>query len=595
MAEAEPATDAPIEPSRMLQEPSPDDVKEAIARFERRSRSGAIHSAEDYRTIGALYASVGQIEGADRAFRASIRASRDDPELVAIEQALADGDSVLAQTLLDTRLVQHPNDLVAMRLLAELARRTGRDDLAEDWLERALALAPGYLSARFALACHLQEMGREQDAFEHATLLVAMDGQRYEYRNLKAALMLRLGEDAAALALFEELRAEFPQEPRADNNIGHAAKSLGRMQDSVAAFRSAIKKAPTDGEAYANLADLKTYRFDHAEIAAMRARLADPRQSLRSRVHFGFALGKACEDACDFAEAFLHYAHANRLKRSELNYDARWVRRLEAHSAEVFTPDLFANAGTLLHGPTPIFIVGMPRAGSTLVEQILASHSLIEATMELGELPAIARRVAAFGLRNKRHTYPELLAELPKKVLANMGQSYVDRTAAYRRTERPLFIDKLPNNFAYVGLIRLILPTAKVIDVRRHPLACGFSCFKQHFARGYEFSYDLTEIGAYYRDYCSIMGLWDMAAPAFVHRIAYEDLIADLEGEVTKLLHFIGIPFESSCLSFDRTERAVRTASAIQVRQPLYKSGLEHWRHFEPWLSPLKEALQPMV
>lgn len=215
--------------------------------------------------------------------------------------------------------------------------------------------------------------------------------------------------------------------------------------------------------------------------------------------------------------------------------------------------------------------------------------------MELGELPAIARRVAAFGLRNKRHTYPELLAELPKKVLANMGQSYVDRTAAYRRTERPLFIDKLPNNFAYVGLIRLILPTAKVIDVRRHPLACGFSCFKQHFARGYEFSYDLTEIGAYYRDYCSIMGLWDMAAPAFVHRIAYEDLIADLEGEVTKLLHFIGIPFESSCLSFDRTERAVRTASAIQVRQPLYKSGLEHWRHFEPWLSPLKEALQPMV
>jgi hypothetical protein len=331
-------------------------------------------------------------------------------------------------------------------------------------------------------------------------------------------------------------------------------------------------------------------------VQVMRTQLQDARLQDDDRLHFHFAAGKALEDAGRYAESFEHYAAGNAIRRGQVRYDpeenADHVRRSRA----ALTPDFFAaRAGSGSPAPDPIFIVGLPRSGSTLIEQILASHSQVEGTQELPDLAILARRLSGKKLRSQESLYPEVLAELGMNDFHALGEEFLTMTRVQRKSAAPLFIDKMPNNFAHVGLIHLILPNAKIIDARRHPLGCGFSCFKQHFARGQHFTYDLAELGRYYRDYVALMVHMDEVLPGRVHRVFYESMVEDTEAEVRRLLAYCHLPFEEACLRFYENERAVRTASSEQVRTPIYREGLDQWQHYEPWLGPLKNALGPVL
>ncbi len=378
-------------------------------------------------------------------------------------------------------------------------------------------------------------------------------------------------------------------------SYGHALRTAGRQDDSVSAYRRAISMVPTLGEAYWSLANLKTFRFTDEEARAMRAALGRKDLADEDRVHFEFALGKTLEDAGSYEDSFAHYAAGNALRRRSHPYsaddNADLIRRLK----ELFTADFFAaRAGWGCPTPDPIFIVGLPRAGSTLLEQILASHSLVEGTMELPDVPRIVHELNARA-REAGPRFPELLAGLDRDALHALGAGYLESTRVQRKTGAPFFIDKNPNNWLYLGLIQLMLPNARIIDARRHPLACGFSCFKQHFARGQSFTYDLEDLGRYYRDYIELMAHFERTLPNRIHRVLYESMVADTESEVRRLLACCKLPFEAGCLRFYDNPRAVRTASSEQVRQPIFDEGLEHWRNYEPWLGPLKEALGPLL
>jgi tetratricopeptide (TPR) repeat protein len=372
-------------------------------------------------------------------------------------------------------------------------------------------------------------------------------------------------------------------------------KTVGEQSESVAAYRRAIGINPWLGEAWWSLANLKTIRFDDADVAAMGAALGAADLAPEDRFHLHFALGKALEDCRRYEASFGHYAEANRLRRRRLDYDPDVIADHVDRSIAFFTIDYFSNLRRGCLAPDPVFIVGMPRAGSTLVEQILSSHPAIEGTAELPDMPAIARRLDARKQRGEASMYPECLAAMAEGELAALGQEYLERAQVQRFTDRPMFIDKLPNNWAHVGLIRSILPNARIIDARRHPLACGFSNFKQHYARGQKFSYDLAELGRYYRDYVRLMRHFDDVLPGYVHRVIHEQLVEDPEGEVRRLLDFLGLPFDSACLAFYENPRAVRTASSEQVRRPISREGLEQWMAYEPWLDPLKDALGPVL
>jgi hypothetical protein len=350
------------------------------------------------------------------------------------------------------------------------------------------------------------------------------------------------------------------------------------------------------GEAYWSLANLKTFRFTDADLAAMRAHLADPALDDVHRVHFHFALGKACEDAGDFAQSFAHYAKGNALHRARHPHDAdrnaARIRRLcRTYSAGLFR----SRAGAGCPAPDPIFIVGMPRAGSTLLEQILSSHSAVEGTSELPEILSLAKDLRAETNAEDVAAYAEVLAQKGPEQLRKLGEGYIERTRIQRKTDRPFFIDKMPNNFLHVGMIHLLLPNAKIIDARRDAMACCFSNFKQHYARGQRFSYDLRDMGRFYRDYVDLMAHFDEVLPGRIHRVVYERMVEDTEAEVRKVLDYCGLPFEPACLRFFENERPVRTASSEQVRQPIYRHGVDQWRHFEPWLGPLREALGPTL
>jgi tetratricopeptide (TPR) repeat protein len=420
--------------------------------------------------------------------------------------------------------------------------------------------------------------------------LLDVDPAHPAYRNLKAAILVRVGDYEQAIDIYRAVLADRPEQPKVWMSLGHALKTVGRVAESILAYRTSIAKLPTLGESYWSLANLKTFRFADGDIAAMRARLAGE-LSEEDRFHFEFALGKALEDAADFEGSFRHYAEGNRLRRALIDYDPDDLSDQRRRAGRLFTPDFFARRAGGHPASDPIFVVGMPRSGSTLVEQILASHPLIEGTMELPDLPTIARRLAGRKLKGEASRYPEALADLTEEERRALGQEYLDATRIQRKTDRPFFIDKLPNNFAHAGLIHLILPNARIVDVRRHPMGCCFSCFKQHFARGQGFSYDLDEVGRYYRDYVGLMAVFDGALPGRVHRIFYERLIADTEGEVRRLLEHVGVPFDDACLRFHETRRAVRTPSSEQVRQPIFSDGMDQWRSFDPWLDPLRDAL----
>ena len=544
-----------------------------------------------WRALGDHLTASGDAVAADEAYAQHIKFSTNDPRLLEAAAALCENRIPVAESLLRAHLKQFPTDLPALRMLAEVAARLQRYADAEVLLERALELAPSFVPARHNYAVVLHRQRKIKAAWEQVQKLVEADPLNPGYRTLKAAIASGIGEYDQALELYAGVLAEYPHNARVWMSYGHSLKTANRQTDCVQTYRKSIELAPQLGEAYWSLANLKTFKFEPADIEAMQTQLARGKLTPEDRFHFHFALGKAFEDAAQFAESFKHYEEGNSLRRKGVGYDADWnseqMRRMQA----LFTPQFFAaRAGQGASAPDPIFIVGLPRSGSTLLEQILSSHPQVEGTMELADMPNLVRELGGSQVRAKSK-YPESIAALDADALLALGERYLELTRIYRRTDAPFFIDKLPNNFAHTGLIHLILPRAKIIDARRHPLGCCFSGYKQHFARGQHFTYNLDDIGRYYRDYVELMAHYDAVLPGRVHRVIYEQLIEDTEGEVRRVLDYCGLPFDQRCLRFYENERAVRTASSEQVRRPIYREGVDHWVNYEPWLGPLKSAL----
>ncbi|MDE2595278.1 MAG: sulfotransferase [Sphingomonadales bacterium] len=512
-----------------------------------------------------------------------VRQGRYHPRLVEAALAMNANDLPVAEPLLRAHLKEDPFDVHAIRMFAELAGRIGRYRDAENLLRRALELAPAFTMARANLALVLYRQNRPEEAIAELGQVFAEDPDNPGHANLAAAAFGKIGEFEEAIALYERVLQDAPGQPRVWMSFGHMLKTVGRQADGIAAYRRAIDLMPQLGEAWWSLANLKTVRFDEADMAAMRAQLARQDIAPEDRFHLDFALGKALEDRGEAPAAFAHYASGNALRRESLDYDADEMTAFVDRMIAICTPAFFADRlGQGCDAPDPIFILGMPRAGSTLVEQILSSHSAVEGTSELPDIPAMARGEPG---------YPEAMAQFTPGRWRELGEDYLHRTRVQRKTERTRFIDKLPNNWLHTAFIRLALPNAKIIDARRHPLGCCFSNFKQHFAKGQAFSYSLEDMGRYYRDYVRLMDHLDAVMPGQVHRVQYERMVDDTEAEVRALLAFCDLPFEPACLAFHQTERAVRTASSEQVRQPIYREGTEGWKQFEPFLGPLKAAL----
>ena len=553
-------------------------------------------NADGWRLLGAALRRSGEELEAEEAELEAIAASVNDPQLLRAGKALVEGELAVAEHILRPHLKEKPTDVAAIRMMAELAGRLGRYKDAENLLRRALELAPAFTAARANLATVLYKQGRSADAVEVLDTLLGDDPENPAHQNLKAAALGRIGGYEEAIGIYEQVLARFPRQPKVWMSYGHVLKTVGRREESIAAYRRAIALAPSLGEAWWSLANLKTVKLGDRDIEAMESALEGDALDADDRLHLHFALGKAHEDAGQAEQAFDHYAEGNRLRREMVDYDGDEVAGQVDRAAALFTRAFFsAREGQGCVAPDPIFVLGMPRAGSTLIEQILASHSQVEGTMELPDIPALARRLSGRKLRSEETRYPEALADLTAQELSALGEEYLERTRIQRKTDRPFFIDKMPNNWAHVGLIHLILPNAKIVDARRHPLACCFSNFKQHFARGQAFTYSLPEVGRYYRDYVRMMAHFDRVLPGRVHRVIYERMVEEPEAEVARLLDYLGLPFEEACLRFYENERAVRTASSEQVRRPINREGLDQWRAFEPWLQPLKEALGPVL
>jgi tetratricopeptide (TPR) repeat protein len=508
------------------------------------------------------------------------------PRLVEAAIALNENRLDVAERLLKPHLKEDPFDAAAIRMLAELAARIGRLTDAENLLRRAIEIAPGFDAAKANLALILGRTGRAAQALELLDDIFAVDEDDLGLLNLRAATVGRLGDFEEAIRLYEAVLDKTPRQPRVWLSYGHMLKTVGRVPEGIAAYRKALEIAPAFGEAWWSLANLKTMKFGSEDIAAMERALNSRALSDQDRLHLDFALGKALHDAGRMDDAFAHYSRGNALRLKREPYSPPKTREFVDRSVAAFTRDAFAARRGGCDAPDPIFIVGMPRAGSTLIEQILSSHSQVEGTSELPDLPLLARRSG---------NYPDWVLELGDAERRALGADYLRRSAVQRRTGRPFFIDKLPNNWMFVPFIQLILPNAKIIDARRHPLACCLSNFRQQFARGQAFTYELGHVGRYYADYVRLMAHVDDVLPGRVHRVIYERMVEDTEAEVRELLEHCGLGFEPACLEFYKTERAVRTASSQQVRKPIYRDATEEWRAYDPYLGPLKAALGPVL
>ena len=553
----------------------------------RRAIAADPHRADIYRLAARAYRVLGEVVEAERMEIAAIEASVHDPQLQEAAAALAANVLHVAEPILRARLKETPEDVAAIRMLAELAGRIGRNRDAEMLLRRALELAPAFHAARSNLALVLHRQNRTEEALDELAKLSVVDPDNPGYANLKAAALGRIGEFEEAIALYEMLLQRGSNHPKVWMSYGHALKTVGRQEESIEAYRCAVALQPALGEVWWSLANLKTVRFSDADVASMEAALTGSNLAIEDRFHLEFALGKAYEDRKDPARSFGHYASGNALRRAQLRYDPDEISGQVDRAIETFTSQFFASRAAYgCDAPDPIFILGMPRAGSTLIEQILSSHSQVEGTMELPDIPALANQIQEGGA-----FYPEALATLSAEETRRLGQSYLDRTHIQRKEGKPFFIDKLPNNWLHIGFIHLILPNAKIIDARRHPLDCCFSNFKQHFARGQGFSYGLEDVGRYYVDYVRLAAHFDAVLPVRVHRVIHERLLDDPEGEISALLQALDLPFEDACLNFHHNKRAVRTASSEQVRRPINREGVGQWLPYEPWLTPLKTAL----
>ena len=545
--------------------------------------------AEAWRELSGLHAARGEWRECDVAYARFAALTNQDGRFREAAAAIAQNRLDHAETLLRQELSRHPGDVAALRLLAQVAAK--REDFAEGerLFTECLRLAPGCSRARFDLAEMLHTQQKAEPMLPLLERLLALEPGNLAYRALQAGAYSLLGRSEQALSILADLVVEYPENQLVWMYYGHALRSARRTEEAIDAYRRSAQLNPQFGEVWFSLANLKTFRFTSADIDTMRTQLARADIPDEDRWHFEFSLGNALEQAGDFAASFEHYARGNALRRAAVAYDPGRNTRLVARTRALFTREFFASrAGAGCPSREPIFIVGLPRAGSTLLEQILASHSQVEGTRELPDIPAFARELGAW---DAAPVYPESVARLSRAELTALGERYLRQTRPHRLLGRPYFIDKMGDNFLNVGLIQLILPNARIIDARRAPLACCFSNFKQHFISGVWFSYGLEDLGRYYREYVELMAHFDAVLPGRIHRVHYEDVVADLEGEVRRLLDYCGLPFEEQCLRFHETRRVVQTASSEQVRRPLYSDSVDEWREFEPWLGPLKDAL----
>lgn len=538
---------------------------------------------------------AGQTTEASQARTQAEALSRLPRKLMAASNHLHENRLTKAEALARAFLQKQPRHVEGMRILAEIGKRLGVMDDAEFLLESAVAFEPDNIAARLDYVEILRKRQKHEAALKEAKDLIARDPESPVFRSRYAVEALAVGDYDGALESFDRVLAALPEDAGTHAAKGHALKTMGRSEDAVDSYRRAFAAQPDYGEAYYALANLKTYRFTDAEMKAMQAQEDQPGLIANDRIHLCFALGKAFEDRLDVETAFTYYERGNALKRARSGYDAGKMDAEFAAQKEVCTPELFQTKSGMGHdAPDPIFILGLPRAGSTLLEQILASHSQVDGTLELPDILATAHKLRGRQRGEDASRYPAVLHDLDAEQLEALGRRYIENTRIHR-AGAPFFTDKMPNNFRHIGLIKLILPNAKIIDARRAPMACCFSGYKQLFAEGQEFTYSLDDAGRYYRGYVELMDHWDAVLPGEILRVRYEHVVDDLEGQVRRLLDFCGLDFEPACIEFHKTERGVRTASSEQVRQPINKSGLAAWKPFEPWLDPLKDALGPAL
>jgi tetratricopeptide (TPR) repeat protein len=515
-------------------------------------------------------------------------------EIVTATGLFSEGDFIPAEAIVRAYLLKHGDHVEAMRLLARIGLALDILDDADILLEAVLKLAPDYRAARYDYAMALLRRHKHVEAIAELEKLLKLEPANRAFRTLYATANVGLGEHERALELYRDLVVGAPPGTQAAElhlSVAHSLKALGRQQEAIESYRTAAAARPAYGDAYWSLANLKTYRFEAQEISNMRADEAAPATAPVDRYHLCFALGKAMEDAGDFADAFHFYERGNALVKSQSRYRPEPIERNTRLQKAICTQEFFAaRVGWGCQDPSPVFVVGLPRSGSTLLEQILASHSKVEGTMELADIPRLVLELQGREPEAENPRYPRVLAEMTPEDVRRLGERFIDDTRVYR-TGKPFFIDKMPNNFRHIGLIHLILPNAKIIDARRNAMACCFSNFKQLFAAGQEFTYGLEDIGRYYRTYVELMAHWDAVLPGKVLRVEHEDVVDDLEANVRRILEYCGLEFEQQCVEFYKTERSIRTASSEQVRQPIFKEGIDQWRNFEPWLGPLKEVL----
>jgi len=537
-----------------------------------------------WRTLGDQLFLAGEPEQADRAYGRYCRAPIAEPALARAAADLEMGRLAEAEAVLRERLGTRPTDVLALAMLGEVYRRQARFVEAERCFTRCIERHPGHDGVVFALALVLRAQTREAEAVERLEALAARDPDNVGVRGLLASCLSTLGDQARAAAIFKALLARSDRDPGLWVSHGLLLKGVGKIDEAVGAFRRAIGLAPGHGEAWYRLAELKTRPFDAAEEAALRDAMSTSHADTLTAVQIRYALARAREDHDDYKEAFDLYTEGARLNRSRLPYDPDGASRRRRDAERTFTRAFFAErASGGSPDPAPIFIVGLPRSGSTLVEQILASHPAVEGTSELPYLPRIGRSLGG------------ALARLSADERRRLGEHYLARAARHRRLARPFFIDKNPGNFQHIALIHLLLPNARVIDVRRDPMANGVALYRHLLGDGWSFACDLGDIGRFYRDYVLLMAHFDAVLPGRIHRVIYEDLVHDTEKQIRRLLARLGLPYEDACLKFHETERAVLTPSAAQVRRPVFRDGLDHWRRFEPWLGPLEAGLGPAL
>jgi tetratricopeptide (TPR) repeat protein len=544
-----------------------------------------------WRELAALHKRQNRTRDFELAQAEYSRLSALPPELVSVTSLIHEGRLYRAEKLCRAFLKKNPHHIEAMRLLAVLGMRLFVYDDAEFLLESCVEFAPDYWLARYDYVNVLHKRQKFAKALEQAEILLDAYPNNHAFQLAYANENVAVGNFDRALEIYDQVIERHPGFAQPYLSRGHALKTVGRLDDAIGSYRGAYRIKPDFGDAFWSLANLKTYRFTDEEIGRMLARVEDTATSNVDRFHLCFALGAAYEARKDFTQAFRYYEQGNRLKQQDTRYDPDGLDAAMKRQAEFCTAELFKGKADMGgQYEDPIFIVGLPRAGSTLLEQILASHSQVDGTMELPNIIALAHRLNGRRFVSEEAQYPKVLAELTAEQLQGFADKFIEDTRIHRKGA-PRFIDKMPNNFQHIGLIQLILPNARIIDARRHPMACCFSGFKQLFADGQEFTYGLEEIARYYKGYVRLMRHWDEVLPGKVLRVHYEHLVADLEGQIRRILDYLGLPFEENCLSFYQTDRSIRTPSSEQVRQPIYHSGLEHWRNFEPWLDVLKTRL----